>query len=97
MIRRPPRSTQSRSSAASDVYKRQVHDLQPSQGAVWVQLDALGDSPSPPFNESHAGDVATGQPLRRLAVSGAGTGFAQQLLEQVDAGLHLAGAHEEAG
>src|SRR5450756_3238211 len=27
MIRRPPRSTQSRSSAASDVYKRQVPDL----------------------------------------------------------------------
>ena len=26
MIRRPPRSTQSRSSAASDVYKRQVVD-----------------------------------------------------------------------
>src|SRR5680860_288652 len=26
MIRRPPRSTQSRSSAASDVYKRQLHD-----------------------------------------------------------------------
>src|SRR5450756_429043 len=26
MIRRPPRSTQSRSSAASDVYKRQVWD-----------------------------------------------------------------------
>ena len=26
MIRRPPRSTQSRSSAASDVYKRQVHN-----------------------------------------------------------------------
>src|SRR5450756_2371786 len=35
MIRRPPRSTQSRSSAASDVYKRQQllrvrHDIQPS-------------------------------------------------------------------
>ena len=27
MIRRPPRSTQSRSSAASDVYKRQLHTL----------------------------------------------------------------------
>ena len=27
MIRRPPRSTLSSSSAASDVYKRQVHDL----------------------------------------------------------------------
>mgnify|MGYP007112066114 CR=1 FL=1 len=25
MIRRPPKSTQSRSSAASDVYKRQAH------------------------------------------------------------------------
>ena len=28
MIRRPPRSTQSRSSAASDVYKRQIHTRQ---------------------------------------------------------------------
>src|SRR5450756_714058 len=27
MIRRPPRSTQSRSSAASDVYKRQIHPV----------------------------------------------------------------------
>ena len=31
MIRRPPRSTQSRSSAASDVYKRQIH--MPAQAA----------------------------------------------------------------
>ena len=30
MIRRPPRSTQSRSSAASDVYKRQVHACAPT-------------------------------------------------------------------
>eukprot|EP01017_Pseudomicrothorax_dubius_P046412 TRINITY_DN8170_c0_g4_i1.p1 TRINITY_DN8170_c0_g4~~TRINITY_DN8170_c0_g4_i1.p1 ORF type:complete len:191 (+),score=56.49 TRINITY_DN8170_c0_g4_i1:38-610(+) len=29
MIRRPPRSTQSRSSAASDVYKRQLQDFDP--------------------------------------------------------------------
>ena len=29
MIRRPPRSTQSRSSAASDVYKRQPHLQRP--------------------------------------------------------------------
>src|SRR5680860_1919223 len=28
MIRRPPRSTQSRSSAASDVYKRQKRDIE---------------------------------------------------------------------
>eukprot|EP00657_Telonema_sp_P-1_P012709 TRINITY_DN9438_c0_g1_i1.p1 TRINITY_DN9438_c0_g1~~TRINITY_DN9438_c0_g1_i1.p1 ORF type:complete len:158 (+),score=54.05 TRINITY_DN9438_c0_g1_i1:118-591(+) len=33
MIRRPPRSTQSRSSAASDVYKRQVDDLLPHSRA----------------------------------------------------------------
>src|SRR5450756_1741810 len=32
MIRRPPRSTQSRSSAASDVYKRQDVDRQGRQG-----------------------------------------------------------------
>src|SRR5450756_267152 len=32
MIRRPPRSTQSRSSAASDVYKRQVQDPGPMPG-----------------------------------------------------------------
>src|SRR5450756_1596640 len=31
MIRRPPRSTQSRSSAASDVYKRQLGDI----GELW--------------------------------------------------------------
>ena len=28
MIRRPPRSTLDRSSAASDVYKRQIHDFE---------------------------------------------------------------------
>src|SRR5665809_154118 len=32
MIRRPPRSTQSRSSAASDVYKRQVHARDRARG-----------------------------------------------------------------
>ena len=44
MIRRPPRSTQSRSSAASDVYKRQVVAAQravdfvehPKSAAVWA-------------------------------------------------------------
>eukprot|EP00657_Telonema_sp_P-1_P001091 TRINITY_DN1238_c0_g1_i1.p1 TRINITY_DN1238_c0_g1~~TRINITY_DN1238_c0_g1_i1.p1 ORF type:complete len:139 (+),score=41.46 TRINITY_DN1238_c0_g1_i1:106-522(+) len=35
MIRRPPRSTQSRSSAASDVYKRQV-STQSTGNASWV-------------------------------------------------------------
>src|SRR5450756_2754629 len=34
MIRRPPRSTQSRSSAASDVYKRQDEDRRPVRAVV---------------------------------------------------------------
>src|SRR5450756_3258523 len=38
MIRRPPRSTQSRSSAASDVYKRQTPFLVPDP--VYVPLQA---------------------------------------------------------
>ena len=40
MIRRPPRSTQSRSSAASDVYKRQLEDLFESQELKNRQVDA---------------------------------------------------------
>src|SRR5450756_2167334 len=40
MIRRPPRSTQSRSSAASDVYKRQVL---PAAGAAEVEEVDAGD------------------------------------------------------
>src|SRR5680860_1153776 len=39
MIRRPPRSTQSRSSAASDVYKRQVHGTA-GQLPVW-EIDTV--------------------------------------------------------
>ena len=31
MIRRPPRSTLDRSSAASDVYKRQIHKISPKE------------------------------------------------------------------
>src|SRR5680860_991451 len=42
MILRPPRSTQSRSSAASDVYKRQVYELKikPSHGiGIFGEID----------------------------------------------------------
>ena len=42
MIRRPPRSTQSRSSAASDVYKRQAHGLH-------LPLPRTEHRPEPPF------------------------------------------------
>src|SRR5678815_2120784 len=36
MIRRPPRSTLDRSSAASDVYKRQLHDR------IWTEWQRMG-------------------------------------------------------
>src|SRR5680860_1882558 len=42
MIRRPPRSTQSRSSAASDVYKRQLEDLLDLMTAGVLVLDEGG-------------------------------------------------------
>src|SRR5680860_781498 len=41
MIRRPPRSTQSRSSAASDVYKRQVGEATPDAAHHIVEIVAL--------------------------------------------------------
>src|SRR5680860_1212511 len=46
MIRRPPRSTQSRSSAASDVYKRQgvVHTRPPPQPYLELNRELAGAS-----------------------------------------------------
>src|SRR5450756_1150294 len=43
MIRRPPRSTQSRSSAASDVYKRQAPG--PTTGTITVIKNTVPDGP----------------------------------------------------
>eukprot|EP00826_Nyctotherus_ovalis_P049598 TRINITY_DN600_c0_g1_i2.p1 TRINITY_DN600_c0_g1~~TRINITY_DN600_c0_g1_i2.p1 ORF type:complete len:173 (-),score=33.38 TRINITY_DN600_c0_g1_i2:102-596(-) len=53
MIRRPPRSTQSRSSAASDVYKRQMYDPSiPQQPAPPGSIPAPG-----PYPDQHANYV----------------------------------------
>src|SRR5450756_3170018 len=46
MIRRPPRSTQSRSSAASDVYKRQASGIAGAALGLSYLLRAIGDSSS---------------------------------------------------
>ena len=43
MIRRPPRSTLDRSSAASDVYKRQDIDMDINEGKV-ISFSISGDS-----------------------------------------------------
>src|SRR5450756_2983890 len=51
MIRRPPRSTQSRSSAASDVYKRQLvlaeARADPAEGLGQLRPPRLARPPSP--------------------------------------------------
>ena len=53
MIRRPPRSTQGVSSAASDVYKRQ--DRESALGVSSTNLDGVGDEcrPDNPENSRH--------------------------------------------
>eukprot|EP00656_Telonema_subtile_P005616 TRINITY_DN12557_c0_g1_i1.p3 TRINITY_DN12557_c0_g1~~TRINITY_DN12557_c0_g1_i1.p3 ORF type:complete len:112 (-),score=3.11 TRINITY_DN12557_c0_g1_i1:739-1074(-) len=49
MIRRPPRSTLSSSSAASDVYKRQVYrHVPPRRSMVWLALTSVYPAPSLP-------------------------------------------------
>src|SRR5665213_1819299 len=54
MIRRPPRSTQSRSSAASDVYKRQLLQRAPSNSHEIGTKD--------PTTGDHGIEVAANQP-----------------------------------
>src|SRR5450756_1541428 len=51
MIRRPPRSTQSRSSAASDVYKRQ-RPYRPAEALAWGSMSTR--STSKPASARHA-------------------------------------------
>src|SRR5450756_3175125 len=86
MIRRPPRSTQSRSSAASDVYKRQVEggaapedpvaaleDLQPLAGGG---VPAVEDEPVR-VDDRRRTDVAAVDPING---AGPGAGGAQDAL-----------------
>eukprot|EP00657_Telonema_sp_P-1_P006075 TRINITY_DN24085_c0_g1_i1.p1 TRINITY_DN24085_c0_g1~~TRINITY_DN24085_c0_g1_i1.p1 ORF type:complete len:168 (+),score=80.92 TRINITY_DN24085_c0_g1_i1:49-552(+) len=66
MIRRPPRSTQSRSSAASDVYKRQL------QGGGRTGSSAPSDSQSPkkgPIKSAFAHQIDFSQEKQAPAVS----------------------------
>src|SRR5450756_2805100 len=54
MIRRPPRSTQSRSSAASDVYKRQVLTVVVPEDVAPVRQSQRVDGPAVVEVERHA-------------------------------------------
>src|SRR5450756_170200 len=62
MIRRPPRSTQSRSSAASDVYKRQINDI---EGYHWGTPGA-GDYLNTKWPQVYEGVVRANSTLRLL-------------------------------
>src|SRR5665811_1801560 len=50
MIRRPPRSTRVRSSAASDVYKRQVSTSPPPQPVTPASISSCGLRQKPTFD-----------------------------------------------
>src|SRR5450756_2772371 len=67
MIRRPPRSTQSRSSAASDVYKRQVlEDNVATRSLIWPGSSATEIKVPVPVNILIAFETRTGGKVRRL-------------------------------
>src|SRR5450756_782265 len=72
MIRRPPRSTQSRSSAASDVYKRQITALSSGQECrlgeavpIGHRQQGLGSG-----NQRRRFDLGTAQALKSRAFLG---------------------------
>src|SRR5450756_2880531 len=65
MIRRPPRSTQSRSSAASDVYKRQLGDLGEGAGKeVHGRIGGVGVEARAVLDGDALGHPARGGELR---------------------------------
>ena len=68
MIRRPPRSTLDRSSAASDVYKRQDY-YYPSAGIKWTNFNNYDDTTGAGAHTLEAGLVLAGCEKFPLTVS----------------------------
>eukprot|EP00657_Telonema_sp_P-1_P009061 TRINITY_DN323_c0_g1_i3.p1 TRINITY_DN323_c0_g1~~TRINITY_DN323_c0_g1_i3.p1 ORF type:complete len:294 (+),score=119.27 TRINITY_DN323_c0_g1_i3:122-1003(+) len=100
MIRRPPRSTQSRSSAASDVYKRQVRDavggLGEAGGLLGLELLGLEDA-TDLLGLHDAGNIGAGEHglgKGEVLLDGGGLGEgSEDLVELLEGGL---GPDEEA-
>src|SRR5450756_3204969 len=61
MIRRPPRSTQSRSSAASDVYKRQVREV--ADRITVIRLGKVVGEASPTATNNELASLMVGRPI----------------------------------
>src|SRR5450756_3205752 len=71
MIRRPPRSTQSRSSAASDVYKRQVLEVHSKDRRISLGLKQLEPNPWTTIDSRYSvGSVVEGR-VRNMTDFGA--------------------------
>ena len=83
MIRRPPRSTLDRSSAASDVYKRQIYTISRVSGSGIITINA--------FQNSSAGDmdIIVSKYQDPATVGGAGTRVWQSYFGGSDYDLSL--------
>src|SRR5450756_2812767 len=64
MIRRPPRSTQSRSSAASDVYKRQIVPLIKAGFVDWIVVTGANL-----YHDMHLSLIHISEPTRLGMIS----------------------------
>ena len=102
MIRRPPRSTQSRSSAASDVYKRQVEDPAITTTALLeaapVEVEMLEDARMilVVVDWTTATTEATGMEVDDTATTGIGaTTTGEDRAAEDDAGIEAATGDEE--
>src|SRR5450756_406017 len=93
MIRRPPRSTQSRSSAASDVYKRQDLEELAAVGA----RESNGDELDGGVDRGGHADVAGVQPKRGDRLVEVRCRVLAQELRALEADLLERGAGERAG
>src|SRR5678816_4965781 len=85
MIRRPPRSTLDRSSAASDVYKRQINTAPKRKEATWGDTAVTG---ALRMGVPIAGGLATGlltaNPLVGLGASGVLGGGGETLAQKYE-------------
>ena len=79
MLRQPPRSTQSRSSAASDVYKRQTEEGEGKPAVRGVAIAERGDRPADTLVENTREEWTPG--------SGAAAGADRQSLARAARGV----------
>src|SRR5450756_699685 len=90
MIRRPPRSTQSRSSAASDVYKRQEFQYQVILSDLFGSTGGLPASTTWPCTEGDCSNWTTMIDDVVTALQGSGVNFAFDIWNEPDLSIFWA-------